>query len=450
MQAGAHPDVHHSCVSEAGAPSLVQLQSHWQSLGYTGVDIRRTAAGYALHAHAEEVPAQCPNCGADAPLPMPRAEIAIHDVPLHGMAVALHVRRHSHRCRFCRTMLESPLPGVDPRRHITHRLADWIATQHTRTIEDVTRQCGARLSAVRDILQATAEKRHGSRPGAPEAFNLPDLQATHHVSGPHRYDVYLHTKLSRPPCPECGSLHVQRTATHAAHVHDKPLNGKHVALVITPYRAFRCHDCRRAFIEPLPGVAALPRHPRLTERLISWIQKQAGLREDKDIAAGIGIPVGSVRRILIGLGGLQWTFTPKTVPMADWRPLPATVVTRYLPDADGHHIYLRGTPSVDRCALCGSEDITTKWRRSRAIRDIPLEGKSVLLHYSSVTHRCGICGWAAEQKLDGIDTAHKVTQRLTEWVTCQLASQPAENVARATKLKVAVVAYMGAASTAAK
>lgn len=421
------------------AAAIATLRLDWSTMGYRAIHAARTAHGISLDALAPDAPQQCPACGTPCTPAAARSLLQIHDLPSGVLRVTLRIRRASQRCSHCRMPIESPLPGIDAQRGITHRLGSRIASQFDRPIRSLMQDTGVRQSVVRDIVQPAAEACYGRQPGPPGGFALAGTKAAYHVTSPNRLDVYLRLTHHKPPCPECGSGNVQRSATYQRHLHDQPHEDRPVALVFKQYRVFRCQDCERNFGEPVPGIAAEPRHPRLTQRLVEWICTRADSQTEQDIAATAGVPVGTIRRVLTARGEPVKTFLPLDVSLTGWQPMPHTVVTRYAANGKEHHIHMRTVPSTGQCDRCGLQAVMCSWRRARAIRDVPLEGRHVILHYSGLVMRCTRCGQASEQPAPGIDTVLKTTDRLKQWIAERLRHEQPIDISRTVGLRLAQV-----------
>jgi len=426
-------------ISALTSSSVADVCTFWQALGYTALRTTPTKHGVRLHMNGPTAQRRCPMCGSDKlTLPAP-SDALIADIPVDGMQVVLAVRFQPGYCRSCIDTFHSPLPGIDLDQYLSERLARWLAARPHQGIIEVVQQTGARLSVVRRILQQTAEDRHGRRPGAPDGFQpIPGIEVAHHVHSPRGYDLYVHSTVGSFRCPECDSDDVIWTHTHARVVHDRPLRGERVDLVFTRYRNFHC-ICGRGFHEPLPGVADSPRNPRLTTRAQAWIVEQGGVRPEQDIANDFGVLPGTIHRVLVEHGGEMGAVVPQEVPVAGWEPLPDMVISRYVRGPDRHNIYAQARPTMSVCPHCGTRGMEAHWRHSRAIRDLPLEGLPVTLHYRSIVYKCGTCRRSTPQPMLGIDPLFKTTGRLAQWLVEQAPSASPEDLAHKSGLRVAVV-----------
>ncbi|MFN9473250.1 transposase [Acidovorax sp.] len=100
--------------------------------------------------------------------------------------------------------------------------------------------------------------------------------------------IELHTR-----CPHCGSKDVRSWSSNVLVFQDIPYRKKKVQISIKGIRQ-RCHDCKKTFMQPLPGMSQ-KRH--MTERLLRHIAEEGARRPFTPVAEEIGIAETTVRHV---------------------------------------------------------------------------------------------------------------------------------------------------------
>jgi len=96
--------------------------------------------------------------------------------------------------------------------------------------------------------------------------------------------------------------------------------------------------------------------------------------------------------------------------------LPGYTTLRYTLADTTHHAFSAPAKLLPQYPFCGSSAIAPCQARTHAVRDVPLHGHPVLLHIEQPTMHCGHCGSDAETPLPRVHLAHRVTDRLVQWM----------------------------------
>ncbi len=94
--------------------------------------------------------------------------------------------------------------------------------------------------------------------------------------------------LSRCTASTAGNARLYRHDINYQLHMDIPLHGKRTGILVVR-RRYQCQTCHHSFVEPLPDMHP---HHRMTNRLVSYIEQEAGFRT----FASIAFDVGSMRR----------------------------------------------------------------------------------------------------------------------------------------------------------
>jgi len=124
-------------------------------------------------------------------------------------------------------------------------------------------------------------------------LNLPGYKVVGVEESAH--DYHINAEISNPPftCEGCGSDRLIGHGRNAQVIRDMPTHGKRVAIYLEN-RRWRCLDCKKTFMEPLPAVNA---KREMTERLTRWIGQQSLKRTFASIADDTGLDEKTIRNI---------------------------------------------------------------------------------------------------------------------------------------------------------
>ena len=87
-------------------------------------------------------------------------------------------------------------------------------------------------------------------------LNLPNFNVQRVEETEHDYHVYAETRGNLPPCGHCGSTsNVRGHGRNPQVIRDLPMHGKRVGIYVDS-RRWRCFDCGKTFMEPLPATNA--------------------------------------------------------------------------------------------------------------------------------------------------------------------------------------------------
>lgn len=125
-------------------------------------------------------------------------------------------------------------------------------------------------------------------------LNLPELRVQRVEEAEHDYHVYAETKGDVPPCGYCGSTgNVRGHGRNPQVIRDLPMHGKRVGIYVDS-RRWRCFDCGKTFMEPLPATNA---KREMTDRLVKWVGQQSLKRTFASLAEETGLDEKTIRNI---------------------------------------------------------------------------------------------------------------------------------------------------------
>lgn len=108
------------------------------------------------------------------------------------------------------------------------------------------------------------------------------------------YRIEATYRLTPTACVHCGVFdRYYRHGVRPQEVMDTPIHGKRVGIIVQRGR-FRCRDCGRTFLQPLPDVDE--RH-NMTVRLVDYIERESLWRTFVSISDDTGVCEGTVRNI---------------------------------------------------------------------------------------------------------------------------------------------------------
>lgn len=81
------------------------------------------------------------------------------------------------------------------------------------------------------------------------------------------------------------------------------------------------------------------------------------------------------------------------------------------------------------CPACGAANLYGHGRRIEKIRDLPSYGKRTIIRAVRNRFKCRECGHTFAERLPDVDSKHRATVRLVEWVARQALARPFANVA---------------------
>lgn len=95
----------------------------------------------------------CPKCGVIGRMyKHGTSDVTYQDAPSYGHQVVLHIKAQRYICRECRATSVQPLPGMDTKRQMTKRCADYIAREGVEmTFSALARQVGVHEKTVRMV-----------------------------------------------------------------------------------------------------------------------------------------------------------------------------------------------------------------------------------------------------------------------------------------------------------
>jgi transposase len=99
---------------------------------------------------------------------------------------------------------------------------------------------------------------------------------------------------SIPSCPECGEfLSIDKNGTRIRTVKDAPVRGKIVSIALTVQR-YLCLSCSASFTD---RVSEIEENARLTNRLVSYIEKESLKKNFLTLADEVGVGESTIRKI---------------------------------------------------------------------------------------------------------------------------------------------------------
>lgn len=120
---------------------------------------------------------------------------------------------------------------------------------------------------------------------------------THVKETQHDIEVAAACEDGEPPtyCPKCHILtaKVYKHGTTKQLLMDLPVHGKRVGITLIRDR-YRCQDCGKTFVRPLPG---LKDGSQMTERLIRYIQEQSLRKTFTAVSDEVGVDEKTVRNL---------------------------------------------------------------------------------------------------------------------------------------------------------
>lgn len=124
-------------------------------------------------------------------------------------------------------------------------------------------------------------------------LNLPSYIVKLLKEAEHDYQIETETKDHPNKCPHCKSANLVGFGHRRQMIKDLPMHGKHVGINVDTKR-FQCKSCNKTFYESLPDVDV---KRLMTNRLVSWIGKQAVRRTFASISEDVGINEATVRLV---------------------------------------------------------------------------------------------------------------------------------------------------------
>lgn len=120
----------------------------------------------------------CPKCGVIGRMyKHGTSDVTYQDAPSYGHQVVLHIKAQRYICRECRATSVQPLPGMDTKRQMTKRCADYIAREGVEmTFSALARQVGVHEKTVRMVChEAFAAKMADWKVEAPWMLGMDEL-----------------------------------------------------------------------------------------------------------------------------------------------------------------------------------------------------------------------------------------------------------------------------------
>lgn len=125
-------------------------------------------------------------------------------------------------------------------------------------------------------------------------LNLPDWNIVQVRENKHDYVVEATYGVEAPACIHCHAVgRLYRHGTRPQRVMDVPTHGKRMGIDVVRSR-WRCRDCGKTFLQPLPDVAD---SGTMTKRLVAYIESQSLRRPFTHIAEEVGVAEGTVRNV---------------------------------------------------------------------------------------------------------------------------------------------------------
>jgi transposase len=129
-------------------------------------------------------------------------------------------------------------------------------------------------------------------------LNLPDWNVERVDDSARDYRVHATYSPEPKACPYCGrgllfggSLY--RHGTREQLLMDLPSHGKRVGILLTR-RRYRCRDCEKTFLQPLPDV---DERSQMTRRLVRYIEEQSVRKTFTAVADEVGVSEKTVRNL---------------------------------------------------------------------------------------------------------------------------------------------------------
>lgn len=131
----------------------------------------------------------------------------------------------------------------------------------------------------------------------PNFLNLPSWEVVSVKESKHDYRVEATYSPLPEWCPHCEvslfASKVYRHGTMKQEVMDLPSHSKRVGIVLTRVR-FRCQDCKKTFMQPVPDIEE---GGRMTCRLVRYIERESLRKTFTSVADEVGVVEGTIRNV---------------------------------------------------------------------------------------------------------------------------------------------------------
>ncbi len=131
----------------------------------------------------------------------------------------------------------------------------------------------------------------------PNFLNLPNWEVVSVKESKNDYRVEATYTPLPEVCPHCEvslfASKVYRHGTMKQEVMDLPSHSKRVGIVLTRAR-FRCQDCQKTFLQPVPDI---DEGGRMTTRLVRYIERESLKKTFVSVADEVGVVEGTVRNV---------------------------------------------------------------------------------------------------------------------------------------------------------
>ncbi len=129
-------------------------------------------------------------------------------------------------------------------------------------------------------------------------LNLPDWNIEHVEDSARDYRVHATYSPEPSRCIHCGkgtlfAGKLYRHGTREQLLMDLPAHGKRVGILLTRAR-YRCQDCGKTFLQPLPDV---DERSQMTRRLVRHIEEQSVIKTFTAVADQVGVDEKTVRNL---------------------------------------------------------------------------------------------------------------------------------------------------------
>lgn len=125
-------------------------------------------------------------------------------------------------------------------------------------------------------------------------LNLPGWTVVRVHESPNDYRVDATYDGQPTHCPHCGLFgKLYRHGTRTQLLMDLPSHGRRVGIDLTRGR-YRCQDCGKTFLQPLPDV---DERSQMTRRLAEYIRDQSLVKTFVAVADSVGVTEGTVRNV---------------------------------------------------------------------------------------------------------------------------------------------------------
>jgi transposase len=120
---------------------------------YKVLGIKETEHDDHIDVEAAWPPTSCPHCQSDNFVGFGRREQMVKDLPMRGRRVGLCIDTRRYQCRGCGKTFYEALPGIDEKRLMTRRLAQWMGKQAIeRTFASIADEVGCTEFTVRAVF----------------------------------------------------------------------------------------------------------------------------------------------------------------------------------------------------------------------------------------------------------------------------------------------------------